>query len=396
MPRQTQAQGASDPRTHQEQHQSPLFSLLPLEIRRHVYLQLWLDYGLVQHIYLFGPSSFLSHYRCLLDKSAFKHHCPPSPPILEPEESAGEADPMDDAQPAFDQENGDNSADVGNGPNAPQVDPGVINGAIAQGGGPQSAPAAPAAPSSDPDEQAWQDSPWCMHKKCFTAYMEIFDKSFENGYSRNYRRQSKPKATTVGIAKPLLVCKQMYVEASQSLYNNMTFSFPDLDVLERFMQEVPSSLSAKIQMADVMFNTSIVRKFAPWRGTSHHTSTGDYLPSLRQISLKIGQVLASVQELRLSVHIVEKSDRKTLPDKEWFEPLCDLAERLKERSLRKLSVQLVTDLVGQRNDRDSSCVTYGSTPENLKDAPFSVALVPRGFHSQSTCFACVVDLDEQE
>lgn len=32
-------------------------------------------------------------------------------------------------------------------------------------------------------------------------------------------------------------------------------------------------------------------------------------------------------------------------------------------------------------------MAYGSTPEFLKDAPFSLVLVPRGFHTDNKCLA---------
>ncbi|KAJ4425105.1 hypothetical protein N0V82_000160 [Gnomoniopsis sp. IMI 355080] len=224
------------------QQQSPLFIMLPLDIRRHIYLQLWRGYGTTQHIYLFGPNSYLSHYPCLLDKDAFNHHRPPatslpSPATQDPAVAAAEAGPQD----------------IGN-TNQPELydDPGDIDGAIQDLAAPQPEFSLDA-PSGFGDglHHKWDGSPWCMHKKCFQAYIEDFDSSFVSGYSRNYRRASHGPTGKAGITKPLLVCKRMYTEASESLYSRLAFSFPDMTVLERFLNGVPRVLSTRIPIVYV-------------------------------------------------------------------------------------------------------------------------------------------------
>lgn len=87
------------------------------------------------------------------------------------------------------------------------------------------------------------------------------------------------------------------------------------------------------------------------------------------------------------------TQRQPLPSKQWFEPLYRLSEELKKRNLRKLSVQLVTRCDGKGGHHKAEWLTYGSTPKHMEDAPFSVALVPRGFHADSDCCAYWVDQD---
>lgn len=229
-----------------EQQQSPLFTMLPLDVRRHIYLQLWIDYGTTQHIHLFSTSSYLSHYPCLLDEDAFTHPGPPRPP----------------PEVASDVVTGDGAQDIENEitDDDPYDDPGDIDGAIqdiVSASEPQVGPAAPDGDGSGNDEHNQVDSsPWCMHKKCFVAYMERYGMLFDHAYSVNYRRSGRVVFGNLGIAKPLLVCKKMYTEASESLYSTMTFSFPNVFALGRFMNVVPRALTEWIPTVHVSYAVS--------------------------------------------------------------------------------------------------------------------------------------------
>lgn len=227
-----------------EQQQSPLFSDVPLEIRRHIYRQLWLDYGTTQHIHLFSSSSYLSHYPCLLNEDVFAHPAPPSPP---PADLAGPSGVVTGhgAQDIEDEIIHDD----------PYDDPGDIDGAIqdiVSASWPQPLPAAPDEDGSgNSEDNQVESSPWCMHKKCFVAYMQAYGMLFDHAYSVNYRRPGRVVFGKLGIAKPLLVCKKMYTEASESLYSTMTFRFPNLLALGRFMNVVPRALTNWISTVHV-------------------------------------------------------------------------------------------------------------------------------------------------
>lgn len=240
-----------------EQQQSPLFSTLPLDVRRHIYLQLWIDYGTTQHIHLFSTSSYLSHYACLLDEDAFTYPSTPSPPPLE---SEGPSDTVtgDGAQDIEDGNNYDDSYD----------DPGDIDGAIQDIVSASEPPPGPAGPDGDGfgnDQRNQVDSsPWFMHKKCFVAYMERYGMLFDHAYSVNYRRPGRVVFGNLGIAKPLLVCKRMYTEASESLYSTMTFSFPNLFALGRFMNVVPPALTRWISTVHVSYAVSFKLQSFLW------------------------------------------------------------------------------------------------------------------------------------
>lgn len=232
-----------------EQQQSPLFTALPLDVRRLIYLQLWIDYGTNQHIHLFSTNSYLSHYPCLLDEGAFTHPGPPSPPPLGLE---GPSDVVtgNGAQEFEDEINYDD----------PYDDPGDIDGAIqdiVSASEPQPGPAAPDGDGSGNGERNQVDSsPWCMHKKCFVAYMEAYGMLFDHAYSVNYRRSGRVIFGNLGIAKPLLVCKKMYTEASELLYSTMTFRFPNVFALGRFMSVVPRALTKWISTVHVSYSVS--------------------------------------------------------------------------------------------------------------------------------------------
>lgn len=229
-----------------DQQQSPLFTMLPLDIRRHIYLQLWRHYGTTQHIYLFSPNSYLSHYPCLLEKDAFNHYRPSSPAPPEPEgpaEAAAEA-----GVPNFGVIDQPGSHD----------DPGDIDGAIQDLAALQPQPQPDVSGGMSDGVHNWNDSPWCMHEKCFRDYIGVFNMSFERAYSRNYKRAARSVTSEVGITKPLLVCKKMYTEASESLYSKIAFSFPDMVALERFINDVPRSLIERIPAVDVSYFPSLI------------------------------------------------------------------------------------------------------------------------------------------
>lgn len=257
-------------KAHKQEH-SLLFTMLPLDIRRNIYLQLWHFYGTTQHIYLFGESSCLSHYPCLLgNEEAFNYHRPPSPPpprLEQPNDEASQAQSPSGAE-LEDNENDlvtgyqeQEAAQVENHPpgddNQPGIhdDPGDIDGAIQDIAAQIHDQAASVFTATNlglgNDLHQWDSSPWCMHEKCFRGYMECFGMSFEHGYSRNYKRAPRAANCVVGITKPMLVCKNMYIEASESLYSKIIFSFPNMLVLERFMNDVPWALSKRIQAVNV-------------------------------------------------------------------------------------------------------------------------------------------------
>lgn len=65
----------------------------------------------------------------------------------------------------------------------------------------------------------------------------------------------------------------------------------------------------------------------------------------------------------------------------YFEPLYDLAGALKD--LNRLDVKMVT-----RSDDQAltaSTLAYGGTPRLLVDAPFSIKIVPKGWHADGDC-----------
>lgn len=75
-----------------QQQQSLLFTQLPLDIRRQIYMQYWQIYGSTQHIFLFGPNSYLSHFPCVLDKEDFNHYCQPNDDDEHQEDDDGDGD----------------------------------------------------------------------------------------------------------------------------------------------------------------------------------------------------------------------------------------------------------------------------------------------------------------
>lgn len=225
------------------QSQSPLFTTLPLDIRRQIYLQLWIDCGLTQHIYTFSKNSYLQRYPCILDANEWDWD---PRPRAEESSSTGASNqvlqapdgqlPADEQQPQ------------------PYDDPGDINGAILD-----IAPG-PGGPTRTIHEDQ-PDTPWCHHRPCFERWIGKWDRFFSLAYSDNYRRTSPlaietqqqrhgDRSRASPLLTALLVCRRMYHEAGDSLFSSMRFSFP-LEALERFVGDVPRGLTERVQFVDV-------------------------------------------------------------------------------------------------------------------------------------------------
>ncbi|KUI54943.1 hypothetical protein VP1G_02404 [Cytospora mali] len=229
---------ATDPSSPDDQSQSPLFVRLPLDIRRQIYLQLWLDSGLTQHIYTFNEQTYLRSYPCICDPSEWDEDPRPGPEESSPQVPPGVQLAADDLQPE------------------PQDDPGDINGTIMD---------ISPGPDVPRDGNNQRDTPWCQHKICFDHWIEKWDRSFARAYSANYRgtfylsggnlkslcRRSDKRLRKSPLLLPLLVCRRMYQEAGESMFSNLRFSFSMPFVLDRFLEDVPSMFTRRIQFLDV-------------------------------------------------------------------------------------------------------------------------------------------------
>lgn len=221
------------PQNLELQEHSGFFNTLPLDIRRHIYFQYWLEYGIVQHICSFGYTSHLGHYPCVVDANTFNCHCRPAHPRPEPVV------------------NDDEDAN----------DPGDVNGAIQEILDNPPLTHIPPDDNDDPFATGAAVVPFRVstlastprhhssHCFCFNAYTAGYDRT---AHMRNLNLQETAVPhVTVGLAKPLLVCKRMYVEAGESLYSNVRFSFESADMLERFVACIPKDMSSMIKLVDV-------------------------------------------------------------------------------------------------------------------------------------------------
>lgn len=221
------------------QDQSPLFATLPLEMRRNVYQQLWLDCGLTQHISAITGGSCLLSYPCILSAEELNQD-PGRPPH---HNDAGDA-PDDNAQTEQPQ---------------PQDDPGDIDGALLE------------LSSNDPgvanDSEPPNNHPWCGHFACFRNKTQKWGHSFSRMYSACYRRyRGQTDLRTSPILTAFLVCKRMYQEASESLFSEMRFSFSTMLAMDVFLCEVPRALVSRVQFIDVGIRLTFARSV-------HHCSS---------------------------------------------------------------------------------------------------------------------------
>lgn len=197
------------------QQQSPLFNTLPIEVRRRVYAQLWLDCGLAQHILAVTPKSHLQSYPCILSPAQLGQE----PVPLAPRDADG-----DDAGAA--------------GQPQPHDDPGDIDGALQELG-------------SAPDGEG-PGTPWCAHYACFRRWTKKWDHSFTRMYTAAYVSHPAPDdVRSSPVLTAFLICKRVYEEASESLYSSVRFSFASMTAVKVFTGQVPQPLVSRIQFIDV-------------------------------------------------------------------------------------------------------------------------------------------------
>lgn len=217
------------------QDQSPLFATLPVEIRRHIYRQLWLDCGLTQHILALTPKSYLQSFPCVLSREELDRE-PARPPAPPPGDADDAAPDNDDYQPQeYD-------------------DPGDINGALLDLIGEVATPT----PSANDDSPPNNSTPWCVHHACFRRWSGRWDHSFSRMYTACYRRDDnnsnrgwRPDLRGSPVLTAFLVCRRVYEEAGESVFSSVRFAFASLTALGVFVGQVPRGLVAGVRFVDV-------------------------------------------------------------------------------------------------------------------------------------------------
>lgn len=235
----TKPEPVSRPANNQDN--SPLFTTLPIEMRRHIYKQLWLDCGLTQHIFAFTDKAYLQSFPCLLSPEELDQD--PSPrPVPRPDAAGaeGDADAADgsDAGPDDDDNDGQDQPQP-----QPHDDPGDINSALQDlsAGGAQGN-----------EEQPSDNTPWCAHYTCFRHWGQKWGQSFSRMYTASYRHsRGLPDLAGSPVLTAFLVCRRLYEEASESLFSSVRFSFASLASLRVFVGQVPRPLVARVRFADV-------------------------------------------------------------------------------------------------------------------------------------------------
>lgn len=231
VPVQTAPEPFSTPASPQDQ--SPLFKTLPVEIRRHIYMQLWLDCGLTQHILALAPKSYLQSFPCVLSREELDQEPKPPPP-------SSTTDVADGSDPDGEDGEADQPQDYD--------DPGDINGALQDlsgGGG--------GGGGDDTTQSPPPNTPWCVHFACFRRWSGKWDHSFSSMYTAAYRhsRGGRPDLAGSPVLTAFLVCRRVYAEAGESLFSGVRFSFASLTALRVFVGEVPRSLVGRVRLADV-------------------------------------------------------------------------------------------------------------------------------------------------
>ncbi|KAG6364046.1 hypothetical protein INS49_009149 [Diaporthe citri] len=337
------------------QHQSPLFATLPVEIRRHIYMQLWLDCGLTQHILVLAPKSYLQSFPCVLSREELdREPGPPPRPPPPPADVADDSDPNDE----------DGEADQ----SQPYDDPGDINGALQD--------------LSAGDATQPPDTPWCVHLACFRRWSRKWDHSFSSMYTACYRRDHRGWRDLAGspVLTAFLVCRRVHAEASESLFSSVRFSFTSLTAMRVFVSQVPRSLVARVRFAD------IVAADLGFLSDMAGGTVDDRTPA-QQVYETLRESFPSLRELRVTLHPSRLGE--VIPGPHALEPLHALAHEMGS-SLRRFEVFLPARCDGVGSSSSELC--YGEAPPSLRGAPFTVRLVPPGWHEADDCepFECPV------
>lgn len=216
------------------QDQSPLFTTLPLEIRHHIYQQLWLDYGLTQHILAMTEKSYLLRFPCVLSPEEI-NRAPGSPAASTSNASAGATDATGAPDDAGDAEQPQ-----------PDDDPGDIAVAIQD--------------VSGGDFELPNDDPWCAHFACFRNCSQKWGHSFSSMYTACYRGRGAPDLRNSAVLTSFLVCRRMYREASEDLFSKIRFCFSGIVAMDLFLGQVPRSLISRVQFVHVSVLVDLVCK----------------------------------------------------------------------------------------------------------------------------------------
>ena len=262
------------PHVPDEQMHSPFFNKLPLEVRQNIYHQLWLSAGITQHIYRAGNSPFaeLSHAACITDPDA--------------------KDPRDEEVARRCQ---DQRAD----------DPGDIDAAYEE--------------LTDPPGETTDDwvvrlfSDWSNHFRCEEqpgfaqlAPSERLRRHLEEDVQADGTLVQKLPARLPALfyspfLAPLMVCRRMAIEARQSLYENLTFSFIGTAAMQRFLETTSPESLARVRSLHLIWrapteaycyngedpdnpnNRNLVAALTEW--TSLWQSTLNFLPRLQELRI---------------------------------------------------------------------------------------------------------------
>lgn len=232
-----QATPSPRPVTH-PQDQSPLFTTLPLEIRHHIYQQLWLDYGLTQHILAMTEKSYLLTFPCVLSPEEL-NRAPGSPAAsTSPATPADAGDAADATNATEDDAGGANDDGEATEQPQPDDDPGDIAAAVQDVSGGDFEP-----PNNDP---------WCAHFACFRNCSQKWDHSFSSMYTACYRsHRPGPDLRDSAVLTSFLVCRRMYQEASEDLFSKMRFSFSSMVAMDVFTSQVPRALVSRVKFVNV-------------------------------------------------------------------------------------------------------------------------------------------------
>ncbi|KAL1869351.1 hypothetical protein Daus18300_005563 [Diaporthe australafricana] len=340
--RELSSQGKSVPASSQEQLESPLFSTLPSEIRLQIYQQLWMECGLTQHIFLLSPVSFLQSFPCILSHEELDQ------PAGVPSSSSAEAEEED-------QQHQSQYYD----------DPGDIDGAY--------------------QDLALQDTavynpppgtPWCMHCPCHLRWTEKWANCFVKQYSASYifkkgaGRDWQDLRSSPMLAL-LLVCKRVHLEASDSLFSNIRFSFSGMHALNTFLEQVPRPLVSRIRFVDIM-SGHVGCLFRNPKSTKLN------VPPTKEVRQTLKAAFPKLKELRLTLYSGPRG--RAIPSERALKPLYKLAREMD--SLRKFEVFLPVKCKAE------SKISFDEAHASLPETPLRVTLVPHGWHDDKSECQC--------
>ncbi|PSS00692.1 hypothetical protein BD289DRAFT_423690 [Coniella lustricola] len=207
--------------------------------------------------------------------------------------------------------------------------------------------------SSRSGNKKQRESPWCGHDACMAMYLKWKTQAAAATTATSQAGSCSNNSSPMGLLAPLLLCKETYREAAPLLYSATRFLFENEDAARRFVAVVPRGLRHFVRHVDILATVEYVQLETPEQDKNPEQTLEEPLETQEQeqtsellgLCRLLGRGFPHLRDLRITLHVSHSSDPQNqaqqLPPTEepFYKPLYALAKRLDER-LRQLDVKM--------------------------------------------------------